>query len=95
MPRKGWVKVCPKCQSREVSPSHANSTNNVCLTCGFQGLFPEITKEEAKKLPNKPIRFTSSGSPILASKHKIDHRKPVIIGFIIIIFLLLLLIVFG
>ena len=93
--KKGWVNVCPKCESREVTAAANSSPNYVCLTCGFQGVFTEISKEEAKKLPNKPIKFKPSGLPILANKYKENHKWPVIFGLAIITFLLVLLILFA
>ena len=69
-----WVKICPRCNSREIEPrgmisKEAYSSDWVCMSCGFQGpTFPEIDYREAKKLPIKRIKFVPSQMPIFADK---------------------------
>jgi predicted RNA-binding Zn-ribbon protein involved in translation (DUF1610 family) len=93
-----FIKVCPKCGSKKVTQRgmisrKAYSQNYVCLSCGFQSpLFPEISRREAKKLPDKPQKFISSRLPIFADSSK---KNPTLIAVIIMIFILLLLLLYG
>jgi hypothetical protein len=72
---KHWVKVCPKCGSKDVEGvgalgiADAFSNLNFCKTCGFQGpLFPEISPEEAEKIKTEPPRFNPDLSPSAAGQ---------------------------
>lgn len=68
--------ICPNCGSKEVSERgmigrDAYSNTKVCLTCGFQSpLFPEITSDDAKKLPDKPKKFNPSYLPIFSDRYE-------------------------
>lgn len=74
--KQKWILICPKCGSKEVSERgmigrNAYSNTKVCLTCGFQSpLFPEITLEEAKKVPDKPRNFNPSYLPAFSENYK-------------------------
>jgi len=57
------VIVCPQCKSKEVIAGklYKDQKKYACLTCGFRGpAFYSISKEEAKKLPDKPRNFDES-----------------------------------
>ena len=103
MVRERFVKICPKCGSKEVAnrgmiSRTALSPDYVCQSCGFQGpLFPEIKAEEAKKIPDKPRDFTPSQLPVFADKSEKPRKSKsaAIIGFVIMIFVLLSLLFFG
>ena len=103
MVKDRWVKVCPKCGSKEITnrgmiSSRALSPNYVCQSCGHQSpLFPEIKAEEAKAIPDMPRKFTPSQLPIFANKsEKPGRSKPlVIISFLAVVTMLLLLLFFG
>ena len=55
-----YIRICPKCQSKEVTQrgmisGRVYNQDYVCQSCGFQGpLFPEVKRSAAKKLPDKP-----------------------------------------
>jgi predicted RNA-binding Zn-ribbon protein involved in translation (DUF1610 family) len=101
--RGDFVKVCPKCGSKKVTQRgmvsrNAYSQNYVCLACGFQSpLFPEISREEAKILPDKKQKFISSRLPIFADNYKKSNlqRNSAALAVIIMIFILLLLLLYG
>jgi predicted RNA-binding Zn-ribbon protein involved in translation (DUF1610 family) len=69
--RQRWVRVCPKCNSTDTAyrgmiRKRYFSNTYFCRSCGFHGpLFPEITAEEAKKLPHKPRKFNPSQMPVI------------------------------
>ncbi|MBI2675219.1 MAG: hypothetical protein HYX24_02080 [Candidatus Aenigmarchaeota archaeon] len=103
MKRERWIRICPQCDSKEVTnrgmiSRDALSPNYVCLTCGFQGpLFPEVSPKEAKKLEEKPRKFIPSRLPVLAEKYEKPNRPAVaiLIGFLVMLVALLLLLWFG
>jgi len=76
-----WIKVCPKCHSKEVTSrgaisEDALSPNFVCQSCGFQSaVFPEIKLEDAEKLPDQPRIFVPSRMPVVG-----DYAKMPIIS---------------
>lgn len=63
-----WVRICPRCRSREVELrviGDATSQTWACLSCGFQSpAFPEISLDDAKKLPERPVNFVQSRMPV-------------------------------
>ncbi|MFH1630855.1 MAG: hypothetical protein ABIA21_01365 [Candidatus Aenigmatarchaeota archaeon] len=65
--RRGYVTICPKCESKEVDKVFFASGTGfdvyTCLSCGYRGnMFPEVTEEEARLLPNKHTKLSTSQS---------------------------------
>lgn len=98
--KETWVRVCPRCKSTEVTCRGAItkemvSPNWVCLTCGFQSpVFPEVSVDDAKKLPGQSANFVVSRLPITSE----PFSKPVsaiLLGVLFVIFILLLLDIIG
>jgi predicted RNA-binding Zn-ribbon protein involved in translation (DUF1610 family) len=92
MGKEKLVRICPQCQSKEVSfrgmiSRQALSPNYVCLTCGFQGpLFPQIKEEDAKKLPEQTRNFVQSQLPPVSKVSK--WVAITMIAIIILVFIL-------
>lgn len=63
-----WVRICPRCKSREVELrviGDATGQEWVCLSCGFLSpLFPEVRASDARKLPSGQVNFTQSRMPV-------------------------------
>lgn len=89
----GWVRICPRCKSTEVTCRGAItkemvSPNWVCLTCGFQGpLFPEVNIKDAKKLPGQSTNFVVSRLPITYEPFG-KILSAILLGITLMIFLL-------
>ena len=101
--KERYVRICPMCKSKHVTErgaiGKAYINSNVCLSCGFQSsLFPEVTRDEAKEIPDRPKRFVVSRLPILCD-NSIFHRKDMsditVISFLIMIILLVMLLLWG
>ncbi len=71
------VKVCPKCGGKEITSRGyiqfgGLSADYVCKSCGYQAsFFPEVTVEEAEKIPYKPVHYT----PYQMSPFSPDYSK--------------------
>lgn len=94
-----WVKVCPECGSKDVTPRGAisrsgYSPNYICQQCGFQSpLFPEVSPREAKKIRASRKNFVPAQMPIFAPKYGKPRKTKaaVIVGVVLLILLMLLL----
>jgi ribosomal protein L37E len=67
MTKKQFVKICPRCGSKNVDRDVATyniAPYYICKSCGFGSpLFPEISLNEARKLKDKPINYSPTFAP--------------------------------
>jgi predicted RNA-binding Zn-ribbon protein involved in translation (DUF1610 family) len=56
-----FVRICPRCGSKDVTMEFTRQTwlnFFVCQSCGFRSvIFPEVSREEAKKLPKRKVNY--------------------------------------
>lgn len=102
--KQRWIRVCPNCGSRDVTArsmiiKRAYSNVNYCKSCGFQcPLFPEVTEEEAEKIPFRPRRFNPSQAPVFLPAERSGRYKAIRYSLLIAMiafYMLLLLLFFG
>jgi hypothetical protein len=74
--KENFIKICPRCGSIYVTREFTRNTwlnFYVCQTCGYRSvLFPEVKREEAKKLPKRKVNYYP---------WRVPTENPEIIGF--------------
>jgi len=93
--REKLIRVCPKCGSKNVDRdvgTYDIAPFYVCKSCGYgSSLFPEISIKEAKKLKEKPIKY----SPILTPTKKPVSVPLILFSLVFAIITMLILIILG